>query len=91
MQFIDNPGFDEFSTHVTEVAHSGLSISSAILYVTTHGQHRQMQTSGFFRSMFQNNRGMYNCFVVGDVRWMLKRGGGGSSYPHLSYSTRILS
>lgn len=57
--FIDNPGFDEFSTEVSEVAMNGLGISSAVLYITTYDQYRQVQTTGFFQNMYQKNRGMH--------------------------------
>jgi len=56
---MDNPGFDEYSTHVSEVAMRGLGLSSATLYITTFEQHTQVNTTGLIQSMYQRNNSKY--------------------------------
>ena len=63
MYFMDNPGFDECSPHVAEVAMRGQGLSSATLYITTFEQHRQVNTTGFIQSMYQKDNGKYSCTI----------------------------
>lgn len=57
VSFMDNPGYNEYTKHVTDTALQSLKFSSACLYVTTYDQYRQEQTAKFFKRMYEENQG----------------------------------
>lgn len=58
VSLVDNPGYDEYTAHVTDAADQSLRISSACLYITTYDQYRQKQVASFFKKMYEENKGL---------------------------------
>lgn len=63
VSLVDNPGFNEYTAHVTKFAVQSLKISSACVYVTTYDQYRQKDTAEFFKQMYKANKGKVHDLV----------------------------
>ena len=56
---MDNPGFDEYSAHVSEAATQSLRVGSSCLYITTYEYCQKRETAIFFQTMYKNDKGLY--------------------------------
>jgi hypothetical protein len=57
LSIVDNPGFNESSDCITEMAKWSLKHSSACIFVTTHDQYQQKAIAEFIEAVYKENRG----------------------------------